>query len=135
MTDATVNNEWNYQDAQTATFEKAGAFFAFSDAQLNKEKVDSVQYVSLGGGLICPKEKAQFLVAELSSINAKKIKLDLEKNGITKIIWRELANYETQIINDYSDVVDVLKDYGITEEQVKKEWPKYFNYCIDNDLF
>lgn len=36
------------QDAQTALFNKTGAFFAFSQEQFNDAKKDGITYVALG---------------------------------------------------------------------------------------
>jgi hypothetical protein len=46
-----------------------------------------------------------------------------------------LANQEAQISRHISDTVAALAGYGITEAEVKAEWPGYFQHCIDNDLF
>ena len=122
-------------DKQTEAFNKHGAFFAFSNKQLDEHKIDGVDYVSLGAGLIAPKDNAESLVNDLDSIYKTAIKQDIEENGIKDIIWRELANHECQITYDYSEVTNKLQDYGITEEQIKAEWPAYFQNCIDNDYF
>ena len=41
------------------------AFFAFSNEQFNRQKWDDIEYVSLGSGLVCPKENAEKLTQEL----------------------------------------------------------------------
>ena len=56
-------------------------------------------------------------------------------NGIKKIIWRELANYECQIVGSVADCDDALKDYGITKKQIMLEWSDYFDYCFEMDYF
>lgn len=130
-----VVSKWNYQEAQTKAFNLAGAFFAFSKKKYEENYVAGVEYSSLGSGLICPNINASKLMNDLDAIQAKKIKIDLEENGVKKIIWRELANYECQIINDYSNVVEALEFYGITEKQIALEWQDYFQHCVDNDYF
>ena len=54
----------NYiEEAQTKAFEKAGAFFAFSDKQFEEQKKEGVRYSYMGAGLICPKEnQKQYLI-------------------------------------------------------------------------
>ena len=126
----------NYvEESQTKLFNKTGAFFAFSTEQFNKAKKDGVKYVSLGIGLVCPKENAKTLVTEIGDINEKGIKQDMEENGKKDIIWRELANHEAQITSDISDTVDALQDYPITQDEILAEFHSYFDHCVENDYF
>jgi hypothetical protein len=111
------------------------AFFAFGQEQFERAREEGVNYVSLGSGLICPKGHEKALLSELNALSEKKIKDDLAKNSRKDIIWRELANYEAQIVGDVSDTVEALVDYGITEEEVLAEWGAYMQHCIDNDFF
>jgi hypothetical protein len=111
------------------------AFFAFSQDQFDRAREEGVDYVSLGSGLICPKGRENALISEINALAEKKIKDDLAKNSRKDIIWRELANYEAQIVGDVSDTVEALVDYGITKEEVLAEWGDYMQHCIDNDLF
>ena len=120
---------------QTQLWNDNGAFFAFSKKQLDEEKQEGVVYVSLGMGLIAPKENASKVIEGLESINTEGIKQDITENGIKAIIHRELANYEAQITCSISDTVEALEDYGITREQVREEYNAYFQHCIDNDYF
>ena len=120
---------------QSQLWNDNGAFFAFSKKQLNEEKKEGVVYVSLGMGLIAPKENASKVIEGLESIHTEGIKQDISDNGIKPIIHRELANYETQISGDISDTVEALEDYEITREQVREEYNAYFQHCIDNDYF
>ena len=120
---------------QTQLWNDNGAFFAFSKKQLDEEKKEGVVYVSLGMGLIAPKENASKVIEGLESINTEGIKQDISENGIKAIIHRELANYEAQITGDISDTIQALEDYGITREHVSAEYPAYFQFCIDNDYF
>lgn len=122
-------------DAQTAVFEKYGAFFAFSQKQFDEQKKEGVTYTNLGVGLIAPKGTGKQIMDELEEVNAKGIAMDIEENGIKAIIHRELANHECQITMDYDEVVDKLEDYGITREQVQAEWSEFWNHCVENDYF
>ena len=123
------------QDKQTAIFNKFADFFAFSQDQLNEKKKDGIRYASLGSGLIAPIYEAANLIQALNTTHKEAIQLDIAENGIKAIIHRELANYECQITCDYSDALDVLIDYGITEKQVETEWPIFWQNCVDNDYF
>lgn len=135
MNEKLKTEKWNYQEAVTLLFNVNGAFYAFSQKQYNEKVVGGVEYVGLGGGLVCPKNNASNLLKDFDVIHTKNIKIDLEDNGVKKIIWRELANYECQIVSDYSDAVEALENHGITEEQVKAEWKDYFQHCVDNNYF
>ena len=57
---------------------------------------------------------------KISTIQKEGIEQDIKENGIDNIIKRELFNYECFYTYDYSDCVDALSEYNITEEQVKK---------------
>jgi len=120
---------------QTKLLNDNGAFFAFGEKQLDEQTQEGVSYVSLGMGLIAPKENASKILKGLESIIAEGIQQDISDNGIKAIIHRELANYEAQITNDISTTLEALEDYGITRAQVSEEYPTYFQHCIDNDYF
>lgn len=99
-------------------FKKYGAFFAFSKTQFEEQKVEEVKYVSNGAGMIVPKDNYKALMEEMEEIHRIGIKQDIEENGITKIIKRELANYECDYTGEIEDAVEALEDYGISYEQV-----------------
>ena len=120
---------------QSQLWDDNGAFFAFGQQQLDEKKQEGVVYVSMGSGLIVPKENASKILKGLESINTEGIKQDISENGIKAIIHRELANYEAQITGSISDTVEALEDYEITREQVREEYNAYFQHCIDNDYF
>ena len=122
-------------DQQTTTFEKYGAFFAFSGKQFAEQKKEGVKYCSLGSGLIVPTEHTEDIKKALDDIYTNAIKQDLEENGVKAIIHRELANHECQIVGDYNEVVELLEPYKITADQVKKEWPSFYDKCVENDWF
>ena len=123
------------QDKQTATFNKFGAFFAFSDTQFNEQKKEGVKYVSMGAGILAPINEAKNLRHELNTVYQQAIKQDIQENGIKAIIHRELANHECQISMDHSDALISLDGYGITEKQVLAEWSEYYQCCLANDCF
>ena len=112
-----------------------GAFYAFSQKQLDEQKQDGIKYINIGMGLICPSENVEKFIIKSDLIFKEGIKKDIKEHGKKRIIWRELGNYETQINGELDTVYDVLKDYNITEEEIKKEFKKYYEYCIREDLF
>jgi len=106
------------KDAQTAVLEKYGVFFAFSNEQFAEKKKDGIKYVSVGMGMIVPKENVEMVLKALKKVTKDGIALDIEENGHEAIIKRELNNYECQYTGDIDIVVKALKDYGITYDQV-----------------
>lgn len=135
-----INIREYIEKEHTKLFERLGVFFAFSDEQFkegckkvgaNKDnKVTSIGH----GGFVLSKNKDIFIV-ELKSISKKSIEKDIKENGMKNIIWRELSNYEAQISNDIDDTVEALEHYGITREEIEKEYKNYFEHCVENDLF
>ena len=125
------NIEIKINDLLTAN----GAFFAFTEQQYNDEALPGVEYKRLYAGMLCPSDNAKTVMLGLNSLSNEKIQYELSNNSINTIIWDALANYECQISGDYSDAIEALKMYGITETDIKKEWPAYYQNCIDNDYF
>lgn len=126
----------NYiEQKQTDLFNKTGAFFAFSQKQLDEKKQDNINYVSCGSGLIAPKENVNQLINGLETIHAEGIAEDIKENGKPAIIQRELGNHEAQITGDISDTVDSLDGYGITTAEVRAGYSVFYQTCIDNDWF
>lgn len=107
-------------DKQTKLFDETGAFFAFSQEQFDKSKKEDVEYVSLNGGLVCPKDNVADLLNGMKSTYAEAIQEDIAENGIDKIIRRELINHEAGYTMDIEQTFDSLRAYGVTEEQVQK---------------
>ena len=115
----------NYiQDAQTTLLNQTGAFFAFSQEQFNEGKKEGAKYSAIGGGMICPKEKVDILMAGLDVIQQAGIKQDIADNGIEAIIARELSNHEAFYTYNLSDTIQALEDYDIKPEQVKEVFNK-----------
>lgn len=50
---------------------KYGAFWAFGEAQFNEQKQEGIKYISLGAGLICPKDNFQDFKNELDKTLAE----------------------------------------------------------------
>ena len=119
--------------AQTKALNDNGAFFAFSNEQYTKAKIDNVEYVSLGSGLVCPKANVKSLLASMDTAHAEGIKADIADNGIKAIIHRELGNYETQLTGDLSDALASLSGYGVTVERVEDEYKEFYADCVAND--
>ncbi len=123
------------EQGQTELFDTLGAFFAFGDEQFNEKKKEGVRYVSMGYGLIAPKENAKTLKEGIDNEYKRGIELRLKEYGLHRIAQYELGNYESQISMDYSTAHDVLKDYGITDEQMVAEWKIFWAECVKHDRF
>lgn len=107
------------ENKQSKLFEDAGAFWAFSNSQFDEKRVEGVKYVVLPHGLICPKPNVDKLIDGIAQINKDAIKEDLDDNGKSKIITRELYNLECFLTWDYDEVIERLKPYGITKEEIQ----------------
>lgn len=101
-------------------FKEYGAFFAFSDKQYDEKAVKGVAYVSLYGGLICPREHAKILIKKIHECHIEDVKTDLEENGKETIIKRELYNHEAFCVYSIVDTVECLKSYDITVDEIQK---------------
>lgn len=94
------------------------AFFAFSDKQFDEAKKEGTKYVSLGGGLLSPKENAEKLVKAINEAHKRGIARDVAENGNTNIIKRELYNHEAFYTGDITDTKEALKDYPFNEQEI-----------------
>jgi hypothetical protein len=120
-----MSNLNTYTDQkQTELFNKTGTFFAFGNEQFEEAKKEGVKYTSCGAGMICPTKNVKELIKGLDKIQKEGIKQDIEVNGIERIIVRELYNYESFYTYEMDEAMSVLKKYGVTEEQVSKEFYK-----------
>ena len=120
------------EERQTAAFRENGAFFAFSNEQLAKEKVEGVTYVNMGSGLICPKDNTKKLRKELDTIWTESIAQDLAENGKSGIILRELYNHEAFYVGEIDNTVRALEPYKFTEEEILAVYRKNYNEACKN---
>jgi len=107
--------------AMSAAYAKAGAFYAFSDAQFDESadpNRDKADYTHVFGGLICPTENVKTLLTELEGAITAGIALDMAENGKVAIIKRELANYESYYTGEITPAVENLERYDITREEI-----------------
>ena len=106
-------------DKQTALFTELGAIFAFSNEQFHTQKQEGVTYVSLGAGLLVPKDNVKSFKEKHKIIIDEGIAQDIKDNGKENIIKRELDNYECYYTGDYTDCVEALDSYGFTEDDIR----------------
>jgi DNA-binding transcriptional regulator YhcF (GntR family) len=120
------------QQPQTALFDELGAFFAFSNKQFDEAKKKGIEYVSLGMGMIVPKNNAKKLVERLEEIQKEGIKQDIAENGKEAIIRRELFNHECFYTGDICDCVEKLDEYGYSYDDI---YQVYSHICKTEDVY
>jgi hypothetical protein len=106
-------------ERQTASLDKAGAFFAFSTKQFDEQKKPDTVYVNGPAGMICPKDTLSTLVTELDTIYRESIAQDIAENGLNAIIRRELNNHEAYYTRDIETTVAALTDYPVTVDDIR----------------
>jgi hypothetical protein len=123
------------QDYVGEAIKKHGAFFAFSQKQYNEQAKTGVKYISLGAGLITPRETHEQLIADLNKASVQTVMDDKSTNTDKELIHRELANHEAHISGDIDNTVEALKGYGITREQVQAEYNGFVSKCVEHNRF
>lgn len=99
--------------------EKNGAFFAFGDKQFNEQKKPDTEYISLGAGLVCPKDNADKVYKGIEKAHFNGIRQDMAENGKDNIIMRELANHEAYYTGDIESTAEALGGYGFTIDDIQ----------------
>lgn len=112
----------NIYKAKEFPFSEYGAFFAFSKAQFEESKKEGVKYVSMDGGLICPKEHAATIWKDFDDFCKKERRRELKIRGRKRTILYHLGNHESWYTGDPSEAISILSAYGISEEEVLKEF-------------
>lgn len=132
----------DYMDADmTKLYNTTGAFYAFGQKQFNATKKEGVLYVSLGGGLICPKDKVTYLTTGLDAIWDRSLALMLKENTAEDIISHEYFNHETQLTSDYSAALEALEAFiqaspeTFTPELINATFKKCFALAVKNNWF
>ena len=106
------------EEKQSALFKELGVFFAFSNRQFDEAAVKGVTYVSMGMGMISPKEHVKELIEGLDTIHKEGMAEDLKDNGREGIIIRELYNHEAFYTCDTRSTFEAVEAYGITAQEV-----------------
>jgi hypothetical protein len=113
------NSKKILDEKMSACWKKYGAFFAFGNEQFNKKAKKGTTYVSLGSGLICPKNTALEMLKELDKIIADHRQQEIKEKGIEKIIISELYNHEAFYTWSIESTLEALEGYDVTREQVQ----------------
>lgn len=129
------------EEAQTAAFTKAGAFFAFGQKQVEEKQVPGIKYARVGAGLICPSANADELMKDLDAAYKNGIEQDVAENGAAGIIEREYFNHECQLTSDTETAKDAIEGHILafpelfTDELILKTYRNCFTKAVDNDWF
>lgn len=103
-------------------FDEIGAFFCFSKKQFEEKRKPNVQYCELYAGLICPVGKAKQLSERMGKIYAEGRERELKEIGKEKIIENQLWNHECFYTYDIEPVIERLKPYGITADEIQTKF-------------
>ena len=123
------------KEEQTKLLEELGVFFAFSNEQFEEGvkkyghlKPEGTKWASFGAGMYMPKVNAETFIKRHKEIVDKGTNQDLEDNGRSGILQRELGNYEIGLsydgIND-PNFRDGIASYDFTEEEIKAAYKKH----------
>ena len=129
------------QEPQSKLFAECGSFFAFSDKQFYEQRNPELKYVSMGMGLICPKDNVKKLNEGLKSITIEAVKADVKENGAEGIIDREYWNHECQISMETDDAMESLAAHKevfpelFTDDIIYTVFAKAYRYALKHDMF
>jgi len=118
---------------QDFDFWKYKAFFCFWDEQFEKAKKenwinDKEKLVNLGAWLVSLKSNYKEMLKAFSLHNETEKERRIKEDGIENIIKYELANYESYYTWDITDAMEALKEYWVSESEVKKVFKEQLQY-------
>ena len=117
---------FNMQEKMTALFNKYGVFFAFSDEQFLRQRVEGVEYTTFGAGSVVPVNNYNAFIEEFNKLDEEEAKFNLEKFDKEDLILDELRNYECFYTWDINEVVEIMASkYKFTREDVEQVFNKY----------
>ncbi len=102
--------------------EKLGIFFAFGNEQFNRQKQEGVVYVSMGAGMIAPKDRVPDFIEGYSQIDKEIQEMYHSNVDMDKYISYCLNNYEAYYTCDLEDSFKDAKNIypNCTIEDVRK---------------
>lgn len=110
------------QAAATVLFDEMGAFFCFSRDRFNELRKPNTDYTEVYAGLICPVENKVELMKKLDKVYDDGRKRELETVGKIPIIEHQLYNHECFYTYDIEPVIERLKPYGITADEIQTKF-------------
>ena len=112
-----------FQKKISKILEKHKVFFAFSGLQLvaglKKINEKKENLTAIGGGGFLPKENLDGYLEEMLKVSGW-FNNEVKKLDANSVIRYELNNYECYYTGDITDALAVLKNYGLTRDQVSK---------------
>ena len=123
----------NYTETKISkALDKAQAFFAFSDKQVEEGKAkqgltDDIKLVSLGMGMICPQDTGKQLLKDIDKAHKDGIAQDIKENGKDGIILRELYNHEAFYTGDSESTTEALSGYGFSIDDIVRVYKEERN--------
>ena len=121
MSKYTELKEVKFQAKMSEVLERNKVFFAFSELQLAEglakiqEKRENITGIGMGGFL--PKENLTKYLDEMLEVSGW-FNDEVKKLDANEVIRYELNNYECYYTGDIEDAFGVLKNYGLTRDQV-----------------
>ena len=107
-------------------FRDNDVFFAFNKEQIEEGKKEGVKYIANKSlNMFYNIEKKDTIYLEMDKAIEEAQRIDKELHTKEQIILRELINYECFYICDFTDVVEPLKDYGYTIQDIQPIFIKY----------
>jgi|14BtaG_2_1085337.scaffolds.fasta_scaffold11058_3 hypothetical protein len=111
-------------------YDKYDAFYAFSDKQYKEGRKKGVGYISMGGGLLVPKNNArEFHEVLMNAMNEHKAymrNLLEDTKEREELIKYELNNYECFYTGDIYQCVESLKEYDISRDEIAEVFQKEY---------
>jgi hypothetical protein len=117
------------EDLSKEIFDEIGVIFAFSNEQFDRQKKENTVYVSLGGGLILPKENVKTFIEKTEELGQYFCNLVTKECDPIDVIVYELGNYEYCITYDLSDTKEALENFNFSEDQYKEAIDIYLEKC------
>lgn len=123
------------QEEQTKLFDELGVFFAFNNEQFEEgvekhkdKKPADTKWASCGAGMYMPSVNVSEFIKRHEAIAKAGYEQDLKENGRSKVLQRELGNYEIGLSwegHRDENFRSAIRGYGFTEEEIQREYRKH----------
>ena len=116
---------FNMQERMTEVFNKYGVFFAFSDEQFLRQRVEGVEYTTFGAGSVVPVKNYDAFMEEFNQLDDEHTKFNLENFTKEELILDELRNHECFYTWEIDEVVELMESkYNFTLQDVQEVFNK-----------
>lgn len=123
------------QEEQTKLFDELGVFFAFSKEQFEEGvakcghlKPEGTKWADMGAGMFLPTVNVEEFNKRHIAVCQAGVEKDLAENGRSKVLQRELGNYEIGLSwegHHDENFRAAISDYGFTEEEIVAGYKKH----------